>query len=120
MGDFTGRSPLLKQRQLSRADPMLHLKHRRARLSGKTECQRRNKCIAAVHRMHDLVSSAHKSNRGLVQLDAAKAALATAEEQLGTLKAADGRQKLDLENVRRGASEVQQQRDALADERCAA
>ena len=85
-----------------------------------TECQRRNRCIAAVHRMHDLVSSAHKSNRGLVQLDAAKAALATAEEQLGTLKAADGRQKLDLENVRRGASEVQQQRDALADERCAA
>ncbi len=63
---------------------------------------------------------AHNSNHGLVQLDAATAALETAEDQLGTLKAADGRQKLDLEKVRQGASEVQQQRDALAAERCAA
>lgn len=82
--------------------------------------QRINQCIAAVHTTHHLFGCAHKSVHGLVQLDEATAALATAEEQLGSLKALHGRQKLQLDGAERGASEVQQQRDALAEERYAA
>jgi hypothetical protein len=88
--------------------------------SSVTSHQRIDQCIGAVQRMLTLVEGVHKSKHGLVQLDEATAALATAEEQLGSLKALHGRQKLQLDGAERGASEVQQQRDALAKERCAA
>lgn len=53
------------------------------------------------------------------QLKEKAAALAEAEGRVNQLKAADARQRLDLEGAQRSAHEVQQQRDALATEKCA-